>query len=398
MTENSTFSLTIDLRPGGKEEVFDSKESFQKWLDIEKSFWNWGAALGNRNHDVINVLNGVNSRIIGIQNCFINAKNRENDPQNLRQYINELSDTLKEYYCKNTHLLHSSTPAAKFVNDIKEKEPVRAAYVLKYFLERNFDSNNKNQVEGMFAALSFEFSVTKNVAKAEKISLEELREAWQNNYNQSKKMFDETVAACNETLQAIKSQKDGETTTFNQMLHKSSIEYHELVEETKKHFKQIEELYQKNLALHSSISYWEEKSEDHFKLVKSFSLGVVATFIIVSLGLFFTVREFVGDDTLQNVQLWKITLILLVATIGVWATRVLVRLLLSNIHLGSEAKERRTMLLTYLALLQEGKLPEGDVRHLILQALFRPATTGIVKDDGVPPFMAEWLKRATGND
>ena len=55
------------------------------------------------------------------------------------------------------------------------------------------------------------------------------------------------------------------------------------------------------------------------------------------------------------------------------------------------------MMQTYLALIKEGKL-EDNHRNLILQALFRPASTGIVKDDAAPPFMTEWLKRTTGTD
>ncbi|MCP4539940.1 MAG: hypothetical protein GY832_22600 [Chloroflexi bacterium] len=100
----------------------------------------------------------------------------------------------------------------------------------------------------------------------------------------------------------------------------------------------------------------------------------------------------------MDVEIWKLGLVAIIATIGVWAIRVLVRLLMSNIHLHDDAAERRTMLLTYLALLREGELPEGDVRQLILQALFRPSSTGIVKDDAAPPFMAQWLKLTTGID
>jgi hypothetical protein len=51
--------------------------------------------------------------------------------------------------------------------------------------------------------------------------------------------------------------------------------------------------------------------------------------------------------------------------------RILVRLLLSNIHLLTDAGERVTMVQTYLALLKRGKLKD-DERMFILQTLFRP--------------------------
>jgi hypothetical protein len=88
-------------------------------------------------------------------------------------------------------------------------------------------------------------------------------------------------------------------------------------------------------------------------------------------------------------------MLLLPAVIGVWAIRVLVRLLLSNLHLEAEAVERRTMLLTYLALLRRGQGPSEQQRELILQTLFRPSATGIVKDDALPPIVAKWLNIIT---
>jgi hypothetical protein len=57
----------------------------------------------------------------------------------------------------------------------------------------------------------------------------------------------------------------------------------------------------------------------------------------------------------------------------VWVVRILVRLLLSNIHLLTDARERVTMVQTYLALLRRGKIKD-DERMFILQTLFRPET------------------------
>jgi len=42
------------------------------------------------------------------------------------------------------------------------------------------------------------------------------------------------------------------------------------------------------------------------------------------------------------------------------------------------------MVKTYLALLEDDKVLPDDDRNLILQSLFRPASDGIVKDEGLP--------------
>jgi hypothetical protein len=42
-----------------------------------------------------------------------------------------------------------------------------------------------------------------------------------------------------------------------------------------------------------------------------------------------------------------------------------------------------------------GKRPSEQQRELILQILFRPSATGIVKDDASPPIIAKWLNMIT---
>jgi hypothetical protein len=48
---------------------------------------------------------------------------------------------------------------------------------------------------------------------------------------------------------------------------------------------------------------------------------------------------------------------------------------------------------TYLSLLEGDRLASKEDRQLILQALFRPTSDGIVKDEGIPPSALEFLTR-----
>ncbi len=60
--------------------------------------------------------------------------------------------------------------------------------------------------------------------------------------------------------------------------------------------------------------------------------------------------------------------------------------------LASDAAERVVMIKAYVALAREGKLDDSH-RSLILQALFKPSTTGLVKDDAVPASMLDLATR-----
>ncbi|MCH9739766.1 MAG: hypothetical protein K0U38_02855, partial [Epsilonproteobacteria bacterium] len=65
----------------------------------------------------------------------------------------------------------------------------------------------------------------------------------------------------------------------------------------------------------------------------------------------------------------------------IWISRILLKMAFSNLHLKEEAHEKETMILTYLALINEGGGLQKDDRRLILDAIFRPSTNGLIKDE-----------------
>jgi len=84
---------------------------------------------------------------------------------------------------------------------------------------------------------------------------------------------------------------------------------------------------------------------------------------------------------------WLAAIVILTMAVAIWLVRVLAKIMLSNIHLRTDADERRVMILTYLSLLRrENAITEED-RKVILQTLFRPSATGIIKDDNLPTFL-----------
>lgn len=70
--------------------------------------------------------------------------------------------------------------------------------------------------------------------------------------------------------------------------------------------------------------------------------------------------------------------------IVVWIIRLLVKVFLSNLHLLSDAKERETIIMTYLALEREEQVLKKEDKELILPSIFRTSSHGIIKDDSSP--------------
>lgn len=57
---------------------------------------------------------------------------------------------------------------------------------------------------------------------------------------------------------------------------------------------------------------------------------------------------------------------------------------MSEHHLGVDARSRESMAHTYLALLDNDGATDEKDRAIVLAALFRPVTDGLVKDDALP--------------
>ena len=93
-------------------------------------------------------------------------------------------------------------------------------------------------------------------------------------------------------------------------------------------------------------------------------------------------------------EAWKFSVLVLVGVLGIWVVRLVIRMWLSHAHLATDADERVTMVQTYLALLEDGKMTKDEDRALVLTPLFRPAADGLVKDEGLPHPMLEMLTRS----
>ena len=99
------------------------------------------------------------------------------------------------------------------------------------------------------------------------------------------------------------------------------------------------------------------------------------------------------DRSPQQSNYWRYAIPVATATMLLWPLRILSRMLLSNLHLREDARERVTMANTYLALVQSKEGLKDEDRKLILEMLFRPASLGIVRDDAATPSITHFLSR-----
>ncbi|WP_416761841.1 DUF6161 domain-containing protein [Roseateles sp. So40a] len=160
--------------------------------------------------------------------------------------------------------------------------------------------------------------------------------------------------------------------------------------------RELEEKFNEKMALRAPADYWRKKQVGH-------CIGATLTGILSFAGIG-SAAGWLGlqvHDLLNTAQAgkmpdtWRIALLATLGVFSVWALRLLVRMFLSHLHLLGDAAERVVMVQTYLSLMEGDKLSDKEDRRLILQALFRPASDGIVKDEGIPLSLAELLTKTS---
>jgi len=87
------------------------------------------------------------------------------------------------------------------------------------------------------------------------------------------------------------------------------------------------------------------------------------------------------EEKLEKHQIIRYIQYIFLLSLIIWLLRILLKVTFSNLHLQEEAHEKETMILTYLALINEGAGLNEDDRKLILEAIFRPSTNGLIKDE-----------------
>ncbi len=164
-------------------------------------------------------------------------------------------------------------------------------------------------------------------------------------------------------------------------------------DESKKQFQSewvdLKRVYDEKLALLAPTQYWSDRAKAHRNLAVGFAVAFGLA-IVAAVGVFF----WLGAPHLSSLStqsgvspVLALIPIAVPAFAGIWTLRMLSRFLSENVQMMRDARERETMVKTFLALMrddQAGKaLVKDDDRILILHSLFRPSA--IASIDDAPP-------------
>jgi len=169
-------------------------------------------------------------------------------------------------------------------------------------------------------------------------------------------------------------------------------QYTKAYESSRIELEQITATYDDKLALQASVRYWglQKKHHDTKTIQYGIALAISVVAVVVGLILF---SNSVLDTSFKDIHVSRLITAAVLTTFGIWLVKILANIFMSHMHLATDSQERRTMIHTYLALTRKGQGPREEDRQLILQTLFRPSTSGMVKDDAGPMHLVDMVNR-----
>lgn len=219
---------------------------------------------------------------------------------------------------------------------------------------------------------------------------------------QEQARFDQIFNAANKTLTDGTSRTEQNDRVFATFLHARTTQegvrdnqWKARLDDHDKQWKEKLDVYNNQLALLAPRTYWSNKAKQHRWSAVAFGAsfaGILTTSLYQFVQHVGRLDQAAGQESKNLIA----TLVPFIAFgfAAIWVLRILGRQLSRHLQLSDDASERATMVLTFLALLNEKTdrvtITEKD-RILILHALFRPSSK--TTPDDAPP--AHWFDLLT---
>lgn len=364
--------LIINFGVSDGKKTFKSKDELLKFLTDQKSFWQ--TFFSGAQHPLNTFNNHITNQIDRmVQNANAVSETNDSQSQSSLDYISNLFAEMP--------IAYSEGKAAKFVQQIKQKDQNFARYMVGYFIKQLYNMNNDPLAfRAIFEGMKFDSGITSNI-DAEKEALGALKSEWDDNLTALRSAFEEANS------QVVQTQD-----TLNTYYTHLQTQFDEFKTEKENQFKKVIETYDQKLALQAPVEYWSERSSLNY--FWALILGIIFfTSMIIVIGNFEPMAKDVSN-ALDEKNYYPLLQFATLAVLGLWLLRIIVKIFYSKLHLAEEAKEKEMFIKTYLSLLRDTDGVKEEDRHLILQSIFAPSKNGIIQDDGLPMNVIENIVKA----
>jgi len=276
--------------------------------------------------------------------------------------------------------IYSETVEGKFLKDLFAISYVQAGAAYDYIFNNTIKTIDYQGFLGIMRAYNLKDrdKISEDNVAAEKKALDDLM----NSYNTKLESLGSEFFSCSEQItkefNAIQDKlNEGQEQFTNDTLS--------LLENSKQHINELEELYREKLRLEAPAEYWDKLNVSYTakgEKWRNWALTTSSIFIVfLTIVLYNLPKDLFEQFGFNSV---KTTLVFaLIASIGIYIIRLFVMLSTSAFHLARDANERYQLTHVYLSLLSSKGINDTE-RSIVLQAIFSRADTGLLKGDSSP--------------
>lgn len=368
--------ITLPLDEGPKD--FDDIGELSEWAKNQRDSLSWLQKAVKNQGNIQQAWNVLNNSIQQVEN-FCNRYPQQNEPQRRA----EAQNVVKHFtnVVNAGHILTTGSADLAFIDSVrKEHSDIIAAYAYAFLAKHDFQIASSAAFAGAHLAMRYQLGSSDTV-KAEKKALESTKRSWAVKFGKFHKKLQSDSDALIKDIEERQSSFNELISDLNQQTSDQKESFDAICSDGKKELESIAETYDQKLALQSSVSYWRTKKRSHSWAMWATGVVSILSGAATAVGFISVAYIFLQGDWSQ-VEVWRFGVLVAISTFGIWLTRLFGKIFVANLHLRTDAQERETMILTYLAMLREGDVLKSDERELILQVVFRPGTSGYIKEDG----------------
>lgn len=399
MTEQKAKRITIKTESGSK--WFKDPKKLEEWILNQINFLNIYDANVARMYELKSLCDDYNNHWHQLLNLVKNGLLKNINDKAAYAHQVESFERVLNGKIANKQIFTDSHPHYKFLERQRKNNSIYGFAALSTVFNKNMKLD-AFALEGINQAKSY-LSGSKEKINDENESFSSTTSRWDEEYSNNRDKLNSTYQKEIDRAEHLNKSAEGlidswKTTVSEQSAelkeHKENFQasFDQSMSKTNEELERLTKTYDDKLALHAAVQYWKLQHKSHNKKATIFGLCLIAAVIIAVGGIIMFSATFL-DQSIKDIHISRLLTAGVLTSFGVWIVKILSNLYMSHLHLATDAQERRTMMHTYLALIRKGQGPKDDERQLILQTLFRPSSSDMVKNDTGPASMVDMLNR-----
>lgn len=382
--------VIIDLAENGGFIQLSTKEEFEKWIAEETVQWKWLKQARLTDASIPNVFVAFQSVWSALSAAIASVPDRK-DENKFKDFQTKIANQLQAAYGPTGSVIHSNSARAKFIFNLKDRDPSLAAHVATWLSSAvSPNHNTPKAIEGAFEAMQFKKGLSNDSALAVLKTVEEM-----------KVDFSKSVAEYESELGSLRVGYQDLETTAQKLSLKQTSDFDHLLEDLKTEkanlfalysdeLKALKTKYEDFMALKAPVQYWHDRRNWNYCVS---AISALLFLLLIKIGFHNADGVVVRLHKDGLIQWGGVAYTVFVLTIFFWLSRLFVRVFLSNLHLATDASERAVLIQTFLSMIGEKDAVDQTTRSNMLASVFRPSTSGLIKDDALPHVLYEWITR-----